>query len=54
MIFTVFDIVEVHVKISFGHAAFEPAAPFRNEIWSNDTFEILINVVSSFPSSFPA
>lgn len=35
--FTVFHTVEVHVKISFGHTAFKTAAPFRNEIWSNDT-----------------
>ena len=37
VIFPAFDTVEVHVKISFGHTAFKPAAPFRNEIWSNDT-----------------
>ena len=36
--FKLFDTVEVHVKISFGHAAFKTAAPFRNEIWRNDTF----------------
>lgn len=35
--FKLFDTVKVHVKISFEHAAFKPAAPFRNESWSNDT-----------------
>lgn len=51
MIFIVFDIVEVYVKILFGYVVFEFVVFFWNEIWSNDIilrFWLMLLVVFYF------